>query len=283
MELKTFRTGGLCVRLLSDEPIRDADFFPLFLANDGGSPDLTVRVLRAPLPAAAGKEIFSTNHRRRVLSGGLTYDYTYFPDARRLVHVPYACAVRGGDTVTLYVDYDAPFWDTMIFDAVGLPDFFLEHSAAVVHAAFIGVGEEGILFAGPKQAGKTTQARLWQACADAVVINDDRAVIREYAGRFLACGVPFCGSSRTCLNEQKSVRAIVFPEKSEENAAVPLSAAQSFRRLIGCLSYTETDPVAQARAVRFAERLATECCCFRLLCRPDADAVRTLGEELEMI
>ena len=280
MSNKTFLAGGLCLRLVCGEPIGDGAFFPAFLTGDDCAPDLTVEIRRGPLPRAEGAELQRTNHRRRVLAGDRVYDYTYFPDSAKLEHVPYACAVRQGARITLFIDYDAPLWDTMIFDALRLPDDYLERSGAVVHASFIGVGGDGILFAGQKQAGKSTQADLWQRHRNALVINGDRAVVRAAQDGFLACGVPFCGSSGICRNETRPLRAIVFPEKGTQNEVTPLPAFESFKRIIGCLSYTETDPQVRDNALGMAERIARGCLCLRLVCRPDAGAVDALSRAL---
>ena len=281
MTLKTYRIGGLRLRLEADEPIDDADFFPLFRTDYSAAPDVTVTVLRRPLPQPEVEELTRTDRRRSVRAGGTLYEYTCFPDPVRRQPVPYACAVRHGAEMTLYVDHSAPLWDTMLFNAIGLPDLLLERAAVIVHAAFIGAGEDGILFAGPPDQGKTTQALLWQTHRNAVVINGDRAVLRETPRGVTAYGIPFAGSSRLCRNEERPVRAIVFPEKDADNTVTALAPFEGFKRLIGCFSYTQTDPAAQDRALRMAERIATECRCWRLRCRPDAEAVAALAEALE--
>ncbi len=270
------------MRMESDEPIGDAGFFPLFRAENEGMPDLTVRVLRQPLPQPEGVRVYRTNHRSRLVSDGTVYDYTFYSDAARLEHVPYACAVRHGAQMTLYIDYSGPLWDTMLFDAIGLPDFFLENAAAVIHASFIGVGPDGILFAGPKRQGKSTQAHLWNTYKNAVVINGDRVVIRETENGAFAYGVPFCGSSRLCVNTCRPIKAIVFPEKSAQNAAMAITPIESFTRLIGCVTYTAEDAAARDRAITFAERVASQQRCLRLLCRPDAGAVEALAQALDI-
>ena len=280
MTHKTYRIGGLCLRLESDEPIRDSDYFPLFRVEDGCRPDVTVRVLLQPLPRPGGVTVLRTNRRRRVLSGGTTYDYTCFPDAARLEHVPYACAVREGERVTLSVDFDAPFWDAMLFNAVGLPDLLIGSGAGILHAAYIDVGGEGILFAGPKHQGKSTQARLWQTGRNADVINGDRAVIREEENGFFAYSLPFCGSSRQCRNASSPVRAIVFPEKGDTIAVTPLSGMEAFKRLIGCVSYTHADPAVRDRALQLTERVAEACRCLLLVCRPEEESVEILAVAL---
>ena len=279
---KTYRIGGVCLRLEADEPIRDADFFPLFRVDDACAPDVTVRVLRQALPQPDGEQTLRTDRRRKVISRGTAYDYTYFPDAVRKEPVAYACAVRQDDRVTLYVDYPAPFWDTMLFDAFGLPDLLLERGAVIVHAACVGTETDGILFAGPQDRGKTTQALLWRQYRGAAVINGDRIVIRETPQGFTLYGIPISGSSGECLNEQRPLRAIVFPEKGENNEIFSLPPFEAFKRLIGCFSYTQADPAKQERAVRMAERIATGCPCLRLVCRPDAGAVEVTANALGM-
>ena len=118
--------------------------------------------------------------------------------------------------------------------------------------------------------------------AAAEIINGDRAAVREEADGFFAYGVPFCGSSRVCLNEKRRLRAVVFPEKADANEVVGLPPFEIFKRLIGCLSYTETDPVAQSSGIDAAERIAGRVPGFLLRCRPDEDAVETLARALDL-
>ena len=278
---KAYLIGDVRLLLEADEPVADADFFPMFRTDGNITPDFTVRVLRQPLPDVPGKETYSTNHRHTVVFGGKIYRYTCFSDTVHRTSVPYACAVRDGKTTTLWVDYDAPFWDTMLFDALGLPDLFLEQGAGLMHAAFIDIGETGLLFAGQKGQGKSTQAQLWEHYRGAEVINGDRAAVRLTENGLTVWGIPICGSSRVCLNKSKPVKAIVFPFKSKKNNVASLSPMEAFKLLIGCFSYTESDPAMQEKAVTLAERIAENVPCFRLECLPDETAVTALAAAIE--
>ena len=280
---KTFLIAGLILRLESDETIVDSDFFPLFRIEDVAEPDITVRLYRRSLPTPEGVEVFCSNHRRRVISEGTAYDFTFFSDAEQLCHIPYACAFRQDARVILYLDYNAAFWDTMVFDALNLSDLFLPQSAVILHSSFIRHGAFGILFAGQKQQGKSTQAALWQSYRNAVVINGDRAAVRETKeGSFVACGIPFSGTSRICLNEQTPVRAIIFPQKGSVNVVEQLSEIEAFKQLIGCVSYTREDPKSANLAVTLTERIAEGNYCYRLICRPDEGAVNVLAAALHI-
>ncbi len=283
MRIKTYGTGGIVIRFESDEPILDAGFFPVFRIGDGAVPDFTVRVVRKKLPDLTDVRPHAGGHRCRVIAGGTACDYTFFSDSAVRDPIPYACAVKKGQNVSLFIDYNDVMWDTMIFDAVNLPELFLCSGAAIVHASFISVNGEGVLFAGPKQIGKSTQAQLWSEHRNAEIINGDRVVMRPTDGGATAYGVPFCGSSRICKNEYRPVRAVVFPEKSNENVVCSVSAIDAFKRLIGCVSYSQADPAARELALDITERIVSSCRCMRLGCLPDAGAVETLEKELNRI
>lgn len=279
---KNFLTADVGFAVLSDEPVGDSSFFPLFLTDDEDNADVTVKVVRGALPAPGGETISKTDHRTRIVSDGTIYDYTAFADAPKHGYTPYACCVRRGDDVTLYIDWHGGLWDTMIFDALNVYDLLLANGAAVVHASFIRVGDNGIVFAGEKQQGKSTQARLWSESRGAEILNGDRVAIRGDGDGFTAHGIPFCGSSMVCVNSSAPLSAMVFPEKGPENKVAVLSAFESFKRLIGCLSYTRDDPEMRDAAIAWAERIASCNRCLLLSCRPDEGAVEALERELDI-
>ncbi len=264
--------GGSCFRVESDEPIEESGFYPLFRSECTGEPDFRIRVLRAQLPSYQDHSS-GTDHHFRIKRDGAELTYTCFSDNLHKERTPYACEVRRGSDITLFVDYDQPLWDTMIFDALSFPDMMLERSVAIIHSSFIGAGPEGILFAGSKGQGKSTQAELWRRYKNALIINGDRALVRSDENGFSVFGIPFCGSSKECLNENRKLKAVVFPEKGTENRMERLGEFESFKKIIGCISYTKTDPDAQEKAVAAAERIALGAPCFRLICTPDERAV----------
>ena len=169
MAAKTFLLRPLTLRITAGESIADSDFYPQFLTKEPAKPDIAVAVIRGKLPQPDGTEIFCNHRRRRVSVQGLNYDYTCFSDSATLTHIPYACAVREGEKISLTVDYNGPLWDTMLFEALNLPDLLLQKGAGLLHASLISTGAGGLLFAGPKQQGKSTQAALWRQYRDAEI------------------------------------------------------------------------------------------------------------------
>lgn len=74
--------------------------------------------------------------------GGREYYYTAFFDPAEGGYRDYACLVRG-DTEELYIDHCGGLWDSMIIDALDIPDRLLEVKAAFLHSSFITVGGRG--------------------------------------------------------------------------------------------------------------------------------------------
>ena len=64
------------------------------------------------------------------------------------------------------------------------------------------------------------------------------------------------------------------------NAAEKLLPFAAFKRLIGCLSYTQTDSVMQEKALRLAEQIAASVPCCLLRCTPDSGAVAALRKAI---
>ncbi len=277
MIIRDYLFGGLVFRIESLEPVIESGFYHMFRTVDAESPDIVIRIIRSDLPSFI-QDHPQIAHHFSIKRDGAVFTYTCFSDNDRPEKTPYACEARRGGSITLYIDFDGALWETMIFDAVSFSDIMIEHSAAVLHSSIIGIGNDGVLFAGGKGQGKSTQAELWQIYNDAVIINGDRTLVRPYESGFTAYGIPFCGSSKICLNESRRITAIVFPEKGTENRSERLSPFDSFKRIIGCISFTRTDVAAQENAVSAAGRIAEGLPCYRLVCTPDERAVLTLRE-----
>lgn len=216
---------------------------------------------------------------RRVKHGGREYYYTAFFDPAEGGYRDYACLARG-ETEELYIDHCGGLWDSMIIDALDIPDRLLEVRAAFLHSSFITVGGEGILFAGNKQAGKSTQAALWSKYRGALTVNGDRAVIRLEGGGVHAYGSAFCGSSGIALDESAPVKAIVLLGQASENTVTPVPAPEAFRELLGKMTYdTSVQSSVEAAAAIAAEAVA-RVPVVRLVCTPDERSVEALEAAL---
>lgn len=173
----------------------------------------------------------------------------------------------------------------IVLGRAGLHRVMLLRGRPVIHAAYVDIGGEALLFTAPSGTGKSTQAELWRRFAGAEIINGDR-VLLQYgaeadAGRLYACGYPVCGSSAICLDRTLPVRAIVLLSQGMENRVTRPGGAEAVRALLSATEVYRWDVNEIDTALALARRAAEAVPVLRLTCRPDREAVEVLREALE--
>ncbi len=170
----------------------------------------------------------------------------------------------------------------VILNRAGLHRALLFRGAAVLHASYIDVGGEAILFTAPSGTGKSTQAALWASYAGAEIINGDR-VLLTFApdGRLMAGGYPVCGSSNICLDRDLPVRAIVTLSKAETNTVSCQTVRNGTLALFSAIKTYRWALEEREAALALARRVAESVPMYHLSCRPDRDAVLTLADHLQ--
>jgi len=112
-----------------------------------------------------------------------------------------------------------------------MPDFdgFCLHASAVVFKG------KAVLFSGPCGIGKSTHTSLWQQYFGperAVILNDDKPVLRLIKDTFYACGTPWSGKSPLNRNQCIPLHAIVFLKQAGENKIRRLSVLEAVRLMV---------------------------------------------------
>lgn len=276
---RTYEIGGFRVRVDSF-PFHESAFLAAFRTDDRRDPELCLTVRALPeipaeagiIPAPAGETVFRDGAGRRVRlrrkeSGeALLYRVTETgPDALLAELAADAAPGLGSGLILRWLE---------------LPARLLARDALFLHASFVGLGERAILFTGPKQIGKSTQAELWRRCRGARVLNGDRALLRLLEGRWTACGSPYCGTSGICVNASLPLGALVLLEQGPENRVEPAAPRRVMSAFLSGCSYDPGDPAAAALVLDLAAALSREVPVLRLVCRPDEGAVRCLEEAL---
>lgn len=108
----------------------------------------------------------------------------------------------------------------------GLLDFegFMLHSSAVAYE------NKAYLFSAPSGTGKSTHTEIWQrvfGSDKAVIINDDKPVIRCENEKFFVYGTPWSGKSDKNLNIKVPLCGICFIERSEKNHIKRIAAKEA--------------------------------------------------------
>jgi len=116
--------------------------------------------------------------------------------------------------------------------------FALNNKGIFTHAIGVkDVGARGFLFAGKSGAGKTTTAKIWHKHSKAMVLNDDRVIVRRSAKRpdkFYICGSPWHGEFSDYLVsriESAPLEKLFFIHHSKKNRARPAANKDAFSLL----------------------------------------------------
>jgi hypothetical protein len=164
-------------------------------------------------------------------------------------------------------------------DEVLLMHYLARGRGVLVHACGVALDGRGLLFPGVSGAGKSTLAELWKSTS-ALLLSDDRIIIRPGVPGFTMYGTPWHGDARTSSPEGAPLKKIFFLEQAHGNYAQEISPADAAARLLVRCFPPFYDKAAMTFVVDLISRLAEEVPCFELGFVPDAsviDFVRGLG------
>ena len=71
----------------------------------------------------------------------------------------------------------------------------------LLHAAGLSLNEQGFVFTGDSGTGKSTMSQFF-AERNALILSDERIIIRKIAGRFMIHGTPWVGSGNYATNDR---------------------------------------------------------------------------------
>ena len=106
----------------------------------------------------------------------------------------------------------------------------LKHGAFMLHASAVEVYGKAYLFSASSGTGKSTHTKLWQeyfGLDRALIINDDKPVLKIEDGICVTYGTPFSGKSDKNLNRRVPVQGICMLERGKENKIWLISAKEA--------------------------------------------------------
>jgi hypothetical protein len=281
MMTKKYKIAGFTLEINSPVDFQDVEPFSLF-AFDGGAVDYTITIeLSDQLPTTIEAPFFASTDKVCIyVKGNLKCYYK----SRSSASGYYAC--RKTDGKSIIITFDKKYGDMLraevIFSVLGIEELVAQNNGCIIHSSFIEKNGGAVLFTGPCSIGKSTQADLWREFADATVINGDKAIIYENNGDIYACGLPFSGSSKDCLNKLLPLKAIICLQKGAENTACRLTS-DAFLSI-----YRNCYPVPYSRELTgtlfdFTYKVSQQVPVYEYSCRADEGAVRYLERILCLI
>lgn len=170
--------------------------------------------------------------------------------------------------------------EQQILNCLAVERICMAENRLILHSSFIDTGNGALLFSAPSGTGKSTQAELWRKYRRSRIINGDRSAIWKENGKWLAGGVPWCGTSGIMKNEVLPLKAIILLAQKPKNEVMKPRLIEKVKRLV---EQTTINPWNR-KMLHWAETLITELCSeilvLQLNCRPDEEAVNILDQYL---
>lgn len=148
-----------------------------------------------------------------------------------------------------------------------------QHDVLLFHSSTVAVDGVAYLFAAPSGTGKSTHTALWRKLFGerAVMINDDKPLIRFLDGKPYVYGTPWDGKHRLSKNVSAPIGGICFLSRGKQNEIHRLSANAAFPLLLG-QTFRPDDEQAAAKAVQLAITLAGCVPLWSLSCNMEDEA-----------
>jgi hypothetical protein len=247
-----------------------------FLA-EGREPDVSVNAAWRDWPwDPFGEKIFDSGGVWQLYLNNNTYCFTCSSPA--MGSLPYKIAsfnrhfsegvvylyreyFKGGDPIN---PLEYPLEELLMVNLLSLGKGVEVHACGLMTAA-----GDGYLFPGVSGAGKTTMARLWENIPGAVVLSDDRIILRYSEGKFWMYGTPWHGEAELAAPVRVPLREIFFLRRGLRNEVVSTCQEAAAARLFPCTFPTFYNAAGLDFTLAFLEAVTGAIPCDDLFVVPD--------------
>ncbi|MBE7087312.1 MAG: hypothetical protein E7369_03330 [Clostridiales bacterium] len=158
-----------------------------------------------------------------------------------------------------------------------LCDYALENADGIIfHSSAIMVDGKAYLFTAPSGTGKSTHTRLWREMLGdkAVMINDDKPIIRYVDGDFYVYGTPWNGKHRLDTNARAKIDGICAIRQAKENVIEKCSTQEM---LITIMNQTirPTDIGQMDKLLGLIDKMLKTVKLYKLGCNVSKEAAET--------
>lgn len=158
-----------------------------------------------------------------------------------------------------------------------LPDY----DTLLMHGSAVAVDGAAYLFIAKSGTGKSTHTRLWRELLKekAVMINDDKPLVRVTEGGAVIYGTPWDGKHRLSTNTACPLAAVCILERAKDNHIRQIDRSEALPMLLQQTYRPEGIP-ALTRVLELTEKLAASVRLYRLGCNMDISAAKLSYEAM---
>ena len=157
-----------------------------------------------------------------------------------------------------------------------IADEMLEYNTILFHGSVVSVDNIGYLFTAKSGTGKSTHTKLWRELFKerAIMVNDDKPLLRVTENGVTAYGTPWNGKHRLSTNIGVPLNAICVLERSDENHIEKVTAESVYNMLVQQV-YRPQNPQKLLKTLQLIDVLADSVKLYRLGCNMDISAAET--------
>lgn len=148
-----------------------------------------------------------------------------------------------------------------------------EFDTVIFHGSVIAVDGQGYLFTAKSGTGKSTHTRLWREYLGdkAVMVNDDKPMLKITNSGVIAYGTPYNGKHRLGCNMSVPLKAICILTRGEKNSIVRIDKAEAYAMLLQQV-YRPQNPLQMAKTLKLVDRMAASVELYKLVCNMNIEA-----------
>ena len=157
-----------------------------------------------------------------------------------------------------------------------IADKMIDYDTVLFHGSVIAVDGIGYLFTAKSGTGKSTHTRLWRELFGerAVMVNDDKPLIKVSENGIMVCGTPWDGKHRLSTNISVPLKAVCVLERSEGNHIEKVTADSVYNMLVQQV-YRPQSPQKLLKTLQLIDVLSENVGLYRLGCNMDISAAET--------
>ena len=157
-----------------------------------------------------------------------------------------------------------------------------DYDALLFHGSCVAVDGVGYLFTAKSGIGKSTHTELWRELlgSRAVMVNDDKPLIRVTDAGATIYGTPWDGKHRLSTNIAVPLKALCILERAEKNSIRKITAMEAYPMLLQ-QAYRPLDSMALCKTLTLIDKLASAVNLWRLGCNRDIEAAQVAYEAMK--
>lgn len=147
------------------------------------------------------------------------------------------------------------------------------YNAFLFHGSAVAVDNKAYVFTAKSGTGKSTHVSFYQKefGKRAVIINDDKPIIRMINGNFVVCGTPWSGKHGLNTNIAAPLKAICVLNRGESNSIQRISAEAALEDIVS-QSYRPSESVSLAKFLDILSELSSKITYYKLICNKEPEA-----------